>query len=493
MNLNPTPAAQSPQTGQDSDAAELQKFGYVQELKRTMGGFSSFAIAFSLISITTGISAGLSQGLRQAGPAVVWSWCIVVVGQTLVALVLAELSTRFPISGYGYQWTSRLMNPHYGYFVGWLLLLQFLTGFPGVCKAVAENAAPYAEAILGGALGHEILVRALTIAVISLIALTHIFGIKIASLINDAGVVTELAGAATITVALIFMYGFGREDGYAILFNRTNFETQSPAGISAFALSMIMGAWCLTGFEAAADMAEETLHPRKTVPRAILVSLLSSGIGGFFMLAGLMFGIENLSAVQASDNPIMAILQAKFGAQLTNGAVLVFSISIFACGVASLAGTTRLIFSLARDNMLPYSSVLREVHPEHKTPTRAIISVWVIASALVAALPKLDVITSISAVAGYLGYGAIILASLFTRHRTDGITGGFELGPCRRPIGWSALVWTILLVGALTIPSLDGGHLPALATLGAILLGVGLYFAVIRRRILRGEAGPPQS
>ena len=83
-------------------ANELQAFGYRQQLRCTMGSFSSFAVAFSLISVFTGVFANFGQGPRQVGGALVWSWLLVLAGQMLVALVLAEFSTRFPLSGYGY-------------------------------------------------------------------------------------------------------------------------------------------------------------------------------------------------------------------------------------------------------------------------------------------------------------------------------------------------------------------------------------------------------
>jgi hypothetical protein len=89
-------------TTHDRDANELQQFGYRQQLRRTLGSFSSFAVAFSLISVFTGVFANFGHGLRQVGGALVWSWLLVLAGQMLVALVLAELSTRFPLSGYGY-------------------------------------------------------------------------------------------------------------------------------------------------------------------------------------------------------------------------------------------------------------------------------------------------------------------------------------------------------------------------------------------------------
>lgn len=126
----------------NSDADDLAAFGYRQELRRGIGGFSSFAVAFSLISVLTGVFANFDHGLRQVGGAVPWSWLVVLAGQTLVALVLADLAVRMPLSGYGYQCTSRLANSHAGFFVGWMLLVQFLSGFPGVCATLARHAAP---------------------------------------------------------------------------------------------------------------------------------------------------------------------------------------------------------------------------------------------------------------------------------------------------------------------------------------------------------------
>ena len=120
----------------DKDSKLLAKFGYKQDLNRSMKGFSSFAISFSLISILTGIFANFHFGYSEVGPWISLSWLIVFVGQFFVALIMAELSVRFPISGYGYQWSSRLVNSRLGFATGWLLLMQFLTGFPGICKTL---------------------------------------------------------------------------------------------------------------------------------------------------------------------------------------------------------------------------------------------------------------------------------------------------------------------------------------------------------------------
>ena len=97
-------------TAGDAEEAILAKAGYKPELRRSLRFFSMFAIAFSIISITTGIFLNYGFGLQYWGPASIWTWPIVGVGNLMVALVVAELGTRIPLAGYAYQWSSRLVN-----------------------------------------------------------------------------------------------------------------------------------------------------------------------------------------------------------------------------------------------------------------------------------------------------------------------------------------------------------------------------------------------
>src|SRR5438477_36936 len=108
-------------TSQDQrDEALLQKFGYKQELRRTLGFLSNFAVAFSYISVSTGTFSLFALGLVAGGPAFFWTWPIVAIGQFIVALNFAELSSHFPIAGSIYQWSKRLSSPTLGWFTGWI-------------------------------------------------------------------------------------------------------------------------------------------------------------------------------------------------------------------------------------------------------------------------------------------------------------------------------------------------------------------------------------
>src|SRR5688500_3863598 len=110
-----------------TDNNDLASFGYRQELKRSIGSFSSFAAGFSYISILTGLFQMFHLGYGIAGPAFFWTWPVVLTGQLLVALCFAELASRYPLSGGVYQWAKFTGNHFYGWMTGWIYLACLIT------------------------------------------------------------------------------------------------------------------------------------------------------------------------------------------------------------------------------------------------------------------------------------------------------------------------------------------------------------------------------
>ena len=97
--------------GSADDQQVMSSFRYAQELRRTIRFFGSFAVAFSFISITTGIFDNFKSLLENSGPVGIWTWPLVTCGQLLVALIFAELASKIPLTGYSYQWVTRLAGP----------------------------------------------------------------------------------------------------------------------------------------------------------------------------------------------------------------------------------------------------------------------------------------------------------------------------------------------------------------------------------------------
>src|SRR5216684_1594760 len=118
------------------DEADLARFGYKQELRRTLGVFSSFAVAFSYISPSTGIFALFYLGLTTIGGVFFWSWPIVALGQFIIALSFAELSSHYPVAGSVFQWTKYLSGKTYSWFAGWIYLFAGVLTVTSVCATL---------------------------------------------------------------------------------------------------------------------------------------------------------------------------------------------------------------------------------------------------------------------------------------------------------------------------------------------------------------------
>src|SRR5260370_41805157 len=86
-----------------ADVGDLHQFGYVQSLLRTLGPYRSFAIAFSMISITTAIFFLLPSLFGTAGAAGVWLWIPCAGGVFLSVMVYSHLAARIPITGFAYH------------------------------------------------------------------------------------------------------------------------------------------------------------------------------------------------------------------------------------------------------------------------------------------------------------------------------------------------------------------------------------------------------
>src|ERR1043166_5646889 len=166
----------------DRDAADLAKFGYKQELKRTLGVFSSFAVAFSYISPSTGIFTLFFLAVATIGGAMFWTWPVVALGQLIIALNFAELSSHFPVAGSVYQWTKYLAGRTYAWFTGWFYLIAGVLTVASVCATLPIALLPMLNNIFGWHLNTALgsadqkIVALITLALITIL---NIYGVKI--------------------------------------------------------------------------------------------------------------------------------------------------------------------------------------------------------------------------------------------------------------------------------------------------------------------------
>ena len=448
-----------------SDEQVLERFGYRQELKRTLGYFSAFALSFSVISVTTGLFANYGSGLQLGGPAFIWTWLIVGAGQFLVAMVFAQLARQIPLSGYAYQWTRHLAGDRLAWWAGWIMIVQFIAGMSGVCYAMANYLIPY----LGLESTNSNVVAA-SVGILFVISLINHFGIRLSSVVNDFSVVAEILGTVSIGLLLLAVALIRKTHPISFLLS----HPAQPAGLAylpAFASSALMSAWTIGGFEAAANVAEETHMPQKRVPMAILLSELASVFLGFPVLIGFTLAIPSLAIASQHATPLLYIMEHYFPPYVTNIAMLLVFISIFACALANVTTLTRMVWSMARDGQLPASKWLAHVSV-HKVPANAIWTVALIAAAFTWWAKVEVVITGVCTLLMYVVYGIVVGAALWGASRKSKIEGGaLEVS---RTLCVVALIWIVFLLAIISIPR--SAWTNSMASVAALAVGACWYF-----------------
>src|ERR1022692_3063944 len=182
-------------SGQERDSADLAQFGYQQELKRGLGLFSSFAVAFSYISPSTGIFTLFALGLTTLGGVFIWTWPVVALGQFIIALNFAEVTSHYPIAGSVFQWTKYLARRSYAWGSGWIYLFAGILTVTAVVATLPLALIPALNGLgwhgLSSSTGTE-----RTVALIALVVITvlNIYGVRPVAIINNTGVLFEILG-----------------------------------------------------------------------------------------------------------------------------------------------------------------------------------------------------------------------------------------------------------------------------------------------------------
>ncbi|MFJ9468931.1 APC family permease [Streptomyces caniferus] len=480
-------AKASPDARADESSVELG--GYQQELKRTLGSFQVFAISFAFISVAVGIFGTYDDVLRDAGPVGLWLWPIATVGQILVALVVAQLAARIPLSGSSYQWASRLANPKVGWGFGWLTFCYLAIAVVAVDNALASQALMP----LAGIQPDEDTARLITLVVLLVQTLLAVASTRIVSMINASAVGLELVLVVVVALALfiaVAVTGHGEAGNLTSRGAAGNAPGYFAVG-GGLMLAMIMGLATLVGFDAAANLAEEAKDPYRSVPRAIVGSVVAAGLLGMLFLIALTVAIDDLPRITASGSPVAAIMRDQFGPAMERTLLVAISFAFFGAGMVVMTACSRIVFAMSRDARFPVHRLMRRVSPRTHTPVPATILILLVGVVLMVALPGaalLELITA-STILPAIIYGSTIVLYLTVRRRLERRKGAFDLGRFELPVAVCALVWSVISLFVLVAP--PEALVPALIVVGLLLAG-GLFFLCLllyNREALETEPG----
>jgi urea carboxylase system permease len=356
-------------------AAELGGFGYEQQLHRRVGRYASFAAGFSFVSILTTVFQLFGLGFGFGGTAFFWTWPAVLAGQLTVALCFAELSARYPLSGAIYQWSRRLGGAVVGWFAGWTMVIAQIitvaaaaialqvvlpavwTGFQliGTDPSLASRDGA-ANAVLLGCL---LLVVTTTLNAVS---------VRVTAIVNSVGVTCELIG---IVLLVILLFSHSKR-GPSVVLHTTNLD-HTTGYVVPLLISALMAAYVLVGFDSAGELSEETHKPRATTPRTIIRAVVASGLGGAFLIVAALMAAPSVTDGELALGGLPYVLTSSLGT--TTGKLLLLDVAfaVCVCTLAIQTAAARMIFSMARDNVLPFSGQLRRVSARTGTPVLATV------------------------------------------------------------------------------------------------------------------------
>jgi amino acid transporter len=481
------------------DEQTLARMGYTQELHRGLSAFSNFALSLSIICILAGGITSFHVGLNSVGGAAIGiGWPVCCLFSLVVALTMGQVASAYPTAGGLYHWASILGGKGWGWITAWFNLAGLITVLAAINVGTYEFAlsalvkpAGFDPDTLGGA--KVLLQVAVVLAITFLQALINHRGIRLTARLTDFSGWWILFVATVLTV-LVLAFAPSWDFARLICFNNFSGLPQGdspvwPASSSVlylFFLGLLLPAYTITGFDASAHAAEETIHAARHVPRGIVRSVVVSGLFGWVMLCAMILAAPNLeaAAMQGGD-AFVRILRASLPELLTWPLLVGIVVAQLLCGLATVTSASRMLFAFARDGGVPFSSTLRQVNPTFRTP---VLAIWTVAFASVAFTvwtPVYSTITAACVLFLYISYVLPTALGLLAWGRSWTTMGPWHLGIWYRPL---ALVAVLGCVGLFFI-GVQPPNEKALVTIGGFVVVLAvLWFAVERRRF----RGPPQ-
>jgi amino acid transporter len=436
--------ASDSETFGDADARQLAALGYRQQLSRSLGLLSNFSVGFTYLSPIVGVYTLFAFGLAVAGPAFIWSYPIVLIGQFLVVFTFAEIASQYPIAGGIFQWSKRLVGPRFGFMSGWMYTMALLI----TVAAVAYAANTYA-ALLFGWENNSFTTIAVAVAIIVMGGILNMLGIRRLAILARAGLIVEVAGTVGLAVWLLLT---NRHQDPGVIFQTAGAGAGDYLG--AFLAAGLAAVWVFYGFEACGDIAEEVHDPSTKVPRAMIWTLAVGGATTIFLVFALLLAVPDFAAVisGADATPIDTILAESFGAGGTTIALALILFAFVSCTIAIQGAAIRLVYSFARDGMIPAAKTLSRVNPRFHMPPGAVLVATVV-PAVITLLPSATVakIITFATIGIYIGFQSVVLASIIARRRGWMPSGKFNLGRWGMTVNVLALIYGVSAIVILAI------------------------------------------
>jgi amino acid transporter len=486
--------ASSTQDLRNEDDAHLASLGYTSDFKRDMSLWGNFSLGFTYLSPVVGIYSLFAFALATGGPPMIWAIVIAGVGQLLVALVFGEVVAQFPVSGGVYPWARRLWGRKWAWLTGWVYMIALIV----TIASVTYGAGPFVAMLLGIEPSVNVTIVC-ALVLIGIVTLINLGGTKLLAKIAFFGFAAELCGAVLVGGWLLLTE---RHHDFGVLFDTAG--TQGTGSyLPAFFAAALIGLYLFYGFEACGDVAEEVKNPGIQIPRAMRMTIYIGGVASLLITLALILAVPDFGAVISGQDadPVSTVFRDAFGAVGFRVVMFIVLISFFSCALSLQAAASRLVYSYARDDMMPASALFKRVLvTRHVPPFALLLAATVPAVIIIGSKVSADALTKIISFAAlgiYLAFMMVVLAALRARLKGWKPSGKFTLGKWGLGVNIAAIVYQLLAAANMAWPRTPDvpwyDNWIVLLSAG-IVLAVGLVYMVIdkpydrRKDLAHGDA-----
>ncbi len=374
----------------------------MSELKRHMGLFHLTMYGVGLI-LGAGIYVLIGEAAGFAGNSMWISFLLGSIVAIFAGLSYAELSALFPKAAAEYTFVKNAFkNDFFAFIIGWLTTITSII----VAATVSLGFGGYLTQFI------EIPITIGAIFLIGILSIVNFIGIKESTWANTIFALITASGL----IFIIFL-GFITEP----IESMDYFE--APNGMTGIILAFVLIFFAFIGFEDMANVAEEVRKPQKTIPRAIILSVIITGI--IYILVSLsVIRILNWEELAVSSAPLADVAHSILG---INGSITLSLIALFATAstvLITLVAGARILYGMAKSNALP--QFLGRIHPKTKTPWIAVIGILV-TSVGFAFVGDIVVVANITVFAVVITFAVINLAVIVLRYTESELERPFKV------------------------------------------------------------------
>ncbi|RNB89546.1 APC family permease [Brevibacillus fluminis] len=388
---------------------------------------------------TYGIAAQTTHGMIPA------AYIIALVAMLFTAYSYGKMVKAYPSAGSAYTYTQKSISPHLGFLVGWSVLMDYLflpmINFllSGVFLSAAFPQVPSWIWIVG---------------FICIITIVNVCGIRMTARIN--GILVLFQFLVTVLFVILSIKGVTHGMGMGTLLSALPFYNQDVpfsfvmAGASILCLSFL-------GFDAVTTLSEETVNPKRTVPRAIFLVAFIGGALFTFVSYIAQIVYPDFNSFKVVDSAAFEIAEHIGGTVFASLFLAGMITSTIGSGMSSHASAARLLFAMGRESVLP-KKWFGYIHPKFQTPSLNIILIGVFSLAAL--------VLDLSTAASFINFGALVaftfvnlsvIAHYYVRQKERGAKGFFQnvllpvIGACFTIWLWTNLDKHSIILGSVWV------------------------------------------